>query len=209
MKKYLALILLLSLAAAFAACGDEPQKDPAANGTVGPVVSNPNDTPTLAYKRLFAAVKSKNIEAIKAEFSKASIATAQSQAAKSNVPVEEVYKNGFTATTFSETLPEIRDERIKGSMGAVEVWNSRDKTWEDLPFVREESGWKLAVGDVFAGTWKRPALGRAAREMQAANASSNNGMVNVGPNPDFNKLVNGNANINRISNANRTVNGRP
>ena len=85
MKKYLALILLLGLAAAFAACGDEPQKDPAANGTVGPVVSNSNDTPTLAYKRLFAAVKSKNIEAIKAEFSKASIATAQSQAATAKV----------------------------------------------------------------------------------------------------------------------------
>lgn len=205
MKKYLALTLLLTLAAVFAACGDDPTQNTNADTNSGSTVvnSNPNDTPTQAYKRLFAAVKSRDPEAVKAEFSKKSVAAAQSQAARANIPVEEVYKNGFTATTFSEALPEIRDERVNGNMGAVEVWNKRDKTWEDLPFILEESGWKLAVGDAFAGNWKRPGLGRAARELHAANALSvTNGMINGARN------VNLNHNMNRITNTYLNANGR-
>ncbi|HQU91397.1 MAG TPA: hypothetical protein PLK77_03830 [Pyrinomonadaceae bacterium] len=190
MKKYLALILLLALAAIFAACGDTPS----ANTTQ---TSNPNDTPTEAYKRLFAAVKSKNTEAIKAEFSKKSIAAAQAQAARGKIPVDEVFKNGFTATTFAETLPEMRDERVNGTMGALEVWNSKDSKWEDLPFVREDSGWKLAVGDMFAGSWKSPGRGRDAKEREAANAASGNATKIVNSNVNFNRSIpNANANVN-------------
>jgi len=198
MKKYLALILLLTIGAIFVACGDKPSGNTSSASTV----SNPNDSPTAAYKRLFAAVKAKNTEAIKAEFSKNSIAAAQTQAAKVKVPVEEVYKNGFTATTFSETLPDIRDERIKGNMGALEVWNSKESKWEDLPFILEESGWKLAVGDIFAGNWKSPGLGLDAKERAAANAASGNaGMINAMSNvklgANFNgRMMNVNANAN-------------
>ena len=195
MKKYLALFLLMLSAAAFVACGDTPNGSTASNA-----VQHPNDTPTEAYKRLFAAVKSKNTEAIKAEFSKNSIAAAQAQASRVNVPVEEVYKNGFTATTFSETLPEIRDQRINGDMGAIEVWNSQDSKWEDLPYIREETGWKLAVGEAFSGAWKRPGMGRAMRELNASNAStSNRSMVNAMPktNVNMNQMIaNARANVN-------------
>jgi hypothetical protein len=200
MKKYLALAIILCLAAVFIACGDQPGGNSNTAATAGP--ADPNDTPTAAYKRLFAAVKSRDLEAIKTEFSQKSIAMAQTQAARANVQVEEVYKNGFTATTFSETLPEIRDERVKGDMGAVEVWNARDKMWEDLPFIREGSGWKLAVGDAFAGSWRRPGPGRSAREMEASNiASGSNGIINGSPNVNMNdkirKLANANANSNK------------
>lgn len=205
MKKYLALTILLCFAAVFVACGDDPAQEANTGGAA--VNANPNDTPTEAYKRLYAAVKAKNIEGIKAEFSKKSIATAESQAARSKVPIEEVYKNGFTATTFSETLPDIRDERVKGDMGAVEVWNARDKIWEDLPFIREASGWKLAVGDAFAGTWKRPGPGRSLREMEAANiANGTNGVINASPNVNMNDEIRKLAN--RTANANANANKR-
>jgi hypothetical protein len=200
MKKYLALILLLAVGAIFVACGDKPSGNTSSEGPM----SNPNDTPTQAYKRLFAAVKAKNTEAIKAEFSKNSIAAAQTQAAKVKVPVEEVYKNGFTATTFSDTLPDIRDERVNGKMGALEVWNSKESKWEDLPFIREESGWKLAVGDIFAGNWKSPGLGLDAKERAAANAASgNSGMINAMSNVNLGANFNG-----RMLNVNANVNGR-
>lgn len=196
MKKYLALILLLVLGASFVACGDGPSGNTSSTTTTSN--ANPNDTPTEAYKRLYAAVKAQNTEAIKSEFSKNSLAAAQTQAARMKVPVEEVYKNGFTATTFAERLPEIRDERINGTMGAVEVWNSKENKWEDLPFIRESSGWKLAVGDVFAGNWTSPGLGRDTKERVAANAvSGNTTVVNVMSNVNFNNLrVNANANGN-------------
>lgn len=194
MKKYLALILLLAIGAIFLACGDKPS----GNASSLSAISNPNDTPTEAYKRLYAAVKAKNTEAIKAEFSKNSLTAAEAQAARMKVPVDEVFKNGFTATTFSDSLPEIRDERVAGKMGAVEVWNSKEKKWEDLPFIREDTGWKLAVGDIFAGNWKSPGPGRDAKERAAANAvSGNTTVINAMANVNFNSaLINANANIN-------------
>src|SRR5687768_17023745 len=72
------------------------------------------DTPTEAYKRLYAAVKSKDVEAIKKQLTKKSIEFGAMAAARNNTPAEKVYENGFTATTFSESLPNIRDERVNG-----------------------------------------------------------------------------------------------
>jgi hypothetical protein len=147
--------------------------------------SGGGDTPTEAYKDLFAAVKSKNVDNVKKQMSKKTIDFAQSVAARQNSPLEKVFENGFTATTFSPTLPEIRDERVKDNMGAVEVYNSKDSRWEDIPFIKEDGVWKLAVGDLFAGTWNSPGKGKSARDMEAANAVSNN-MIPAAPNSNFN-----------------------
>jgi hypothetical protein len=149
----------------------------AACGNGGQAVND--NTPTGAYKRLFTAVKSKNTEAIKKELSKRSIEFGVMFAQRSGKSVEQAYENGFTATTFSPTLPEIRDERVKDNMGAVEVYNSRDKTWEDLPFVYEDGAWKLAVGDLFAGTYQSPGKGRDLVEKEAANAQGNSSLQMV------------------------------
>lgn len=132
------------------------------------------NSPTGAYKALYAAVKSKDTEKIKATMSKKTQEFAQMVAGRQNAPVEKVYENGFTATTFSDTLPEIRDERIDGDFGAVEVWNTKESRWEDLGFVKEDGAWKLAIGEMFAGTFKSPGKGRAVKEQEAANATSNN-----------------------------------
>lgn len=132
------------------------------------------NSPTEGYKRLYAAVKSKDVEKIKAAMSKKTQDFAQMVAGRQNSPVEKVYENGFTATTFSDTLPEIRDERVNGEWGAVEVWNAKEKRWEDLGFVNEDGAWKLAIGEMFAGTFKSPGKGRALKEQEAANLTSNN-----------------------------------
>ena len=59
-------------------------------------------------------------------------------------------------------------------MGALEVHNDKENSWEDLPFVREDGQWKLAIGEMFANTWKSPGKGQAEKEREAANAMSNN-----------------------------------
>jgi hypothetical protein len=156
------------------ACGDQAR--------------NTADTPTEAYKRLYAAVKGKNTEEIKKLVSKSTQNFAEQAAAKQNTPIEKMYENGFTGTTFSETLPEIRDERVKGNFGAVEVWNSKERLWEDLPFVLEDGTWKLAFGDMFANTYQSPGRGRDHREKEAANA--------MGRGPAFENLPLGNTNVN-------------
>ena len=155
-----------------------------ANGT-STVGAGGGDSPTDAYKNLYTAVKSKNIDNIKKQMSKKTLDFAQSVASRQNSPLEKVFENGFTATTFSPSLPEIRDERVNDNMGAVEVYNSKDSRWEDIPFVKEDGKWKLAVGDLFAGTWNSPGKGRSVREMEASNSASNN-MIPAAPNSNAN-----------------------
>jgi len=128
-----------------------------------------NGTPTEAYKKLFDAVKSKDTERIKASMSQSTLGFADGHSKRTNQPIEKVLENGFMATTLAPTLPQTRDERVKDNMGAVEVYNIKESKWEDVPFIAENGEWKLAVGDLFANTYKLPSKGRATLEMEAAN----------------------------------------
>ncbi len=193
MKRIILLIGALGLLAVGFSCGGS-----------GGGITGGGESPTEAYKRLFKAVKAKDTEAIKAEMSVKSIEFAKMAAGRNNTPVEKVFENGFTATTMNATLPEIRDQRIADNMGAIEVYNSKDSRWEDLPFVLEDGKWKLAVGDLFAGTYKSPGKGRDALEKEAANAAnpnmtqapmpnmtSNTNVVPIVPKPASNAVANG------------------
>ena len=122
-----------------------------------------DNSPTGAYKRLFASVKSKDTEAIKMQMTWKTLEFVGALAERQNKPIEKILENGFTATTYSKTLPNIRNQRIANDMGAIEVWNSKDSRWEDLPFIKENGAWKLAVGELFDGTFKSPGPGLASR----------------------------------------------
>ncbi len=129
-------------------------------------------SPTEAYKMLYSAVKNKDQAAIKSNLSKKTHKLAETQSSRGGSSIERVYENGFTETTFAASLPTIRDERVNGTMGAIEVWNSQKSIWEDLPFILEDGSWKLAVGDVFSGAYKSPGRGRSEIEKEAANVMS-------------------------------------
>ncbi len=159
MFRILALILILGLLAAGFGCS----KDAVGGG---------GSSPTEAYKLLYSSVKAKNIDAVKQNLTTKTLELGAMQAARTGAPVESVYENGFTETTFASSLPTIRDERINGNMGAIEVWNAKKSSWEDLPFMIENGYWKLAVGDIFAGTYRSPGRGRDEREKEAANVMS-------------------------------------
>lgn len=148
-------------------------------------------SPTEAYQMLFAAVKSKEPDKIKLMMSENSIGFAGFVAGQQKKTVEEVLANGFTATTFSDVMPQMRDERIKENFGALEVLNNQ-KQWEDLPFVLENGSWKLAIGDMFKGSYEKPGIGQSVKEQEAANATSNN-MIEINPNANAN-----NANVQMI-----------
>lgn len=156
------LLLLAAGAAVISSCGGDAS-------TGG---SSASGTPTKAYKALYEAVKAKDMETVKGLMSQRSMDLAKMASEKQGKPVESVLENGFTATTFSPSVPEIRDERVKGEFGSIEVWNARDGVWEDLPFVAEGGKWKLAVGDLFSGSFKSPGKGRDLREKEAANAAN-------------------------------------
>lgn len=180
MHRITALLLVLFAFVTFMACGGGP----AAPGSGA-------DSPTEAYKRLYTAVKSKNTDQIKGTMTQKTLEFAEMVSGRNNTPIEKVFENGFTATTFAEKLPEIRDERIKDNFGSVEVWNAKDSRWEDLPFVKVDGTWKFAMGELFGGTFESPGKGRDQKEKEAANAlgggpqpanmpnAANNGNVQV------------------------------
>ncbi len=70
---------------------------------------------------LYAAVKAKDIERIKQLVSKNSLSLAEMSAQRYNQPLEKSLENGFLETNFAENLPPMRDERVKGEFGAVEI----------------------------------------------------------------------------------------
>ncbi len=142
-------------------------------------------SPTEAYQILYKAVKAKDTGKIKQMMSKNTLALAESQAQRQNQTIEKVLENGFLATTFSDTMPQIRDERIKDEFGAVEVYNQKESKWEDTFFINEGGGWKLAVGDLFKGSFKMPDKSKAQKEQEMSNSSMND-MVPVAPIADAN-----------------------
>lgn len=174
MRNIFLLILLGTVALSGIACGGGSGNANAGNKVASPerTCSAISDTPTEAYKRLYAAVKTKNTDTIKGEMSKNTQEFAESLAARQKNPIEKVYVNGFTKSTFAETLPEMRDERVAGCWGAVEVRNDADQIWEDLPFANEDGKWKFAMGEMFGGSYKSPGKSQGTREREAANSSN-------------------------------------
>jgi hypothetical protein len=132
---------------------------------------------TEAYKNLYDAVKSKNTENIKANMSKATVEFALTVAEMQKKTPEEMFKNGLIQSTSSEKLPPTRNERIKDNMGALEVQETNG-TWQDVPFVLEDGRWRLAVGDLFNGSYKKPAPSQAETE-------ANNNVPQIIPGPDI------------------------
>lgn len=137
-------------------------------------------TPTAAYEQLFKSVKSKNTEEIKKVMSKGTLAFAATAAGQYKKSEAEVLANGFSQTTFSDTLPPMRDERVSDKFGAVEVYSKKSSQWEDVPFVLEDGGWKLAIGDQFGGNFKSPGPSRTTREKINANAAGQGDLVPYG-----------------------------
>lgn len=169
-RKFFFALLLFALSSVIISCTQQTETK---------VEPGKAASPTEAYKMLYTAVKSKDTEKIKLMMSKGTVAFADGVSKQQNKPIAEIFANGFTATTFAETMPEIRDERIKDNYGKVEVYNQKDNRWEDLPFINEDGGWKLAVGDIFAGTFQDP--GRSQAQI-AADAANVNKMIPLNPN---------------------------
>lgn len=171
-NKISGLFLLLTVAVASLACQTQQAEPAAGNANTAAKPAVKAQTPTEAYQMLYAACKAKDSEKIKQLMSKGSLGLAGMQASMQKKSLEQVLENGLVAPTLAPSITEIRDERIKDNFGRIEVRNDQEKKWEDLPFILEDGGWKLAVGDLFAATFDpKDTLpkGKAQSEMDASN----------------------------------------
>jgi hypothetical protein len=173
--RIIGLILLLTMIAFAFSCSNPANT----NSSNTSAINTPTEkvdvgnakSPMEAYKMLFKAVKAKDSESIKKMMSAASLKFAEGAAAQRKQTIDEIVKNGFYASTITDQLPDMRDERIKDDFGALEVWVTKDQKWEDTSYVKEADGWKVAVGDVFGGSYKSPGVSQSTKEQMAANTN--------------------------------------
>lgn len=183
-NKIVSIFLLITFALWNLSCASQTAQisDNTNSNTTVSTAAAGAQTPTEAYKMLFAACKAKDVEKIKQLMSKSSLGLAEFSGSQQKKSIDDVLKNGLLAPTLAPTLSEIRDERVKDNFGAVEVFNPETKQWEDLPFILEDGGWKVAVGDVFQDKYKSPGKGRAQIEREASNTAvpmMSNSMANM------------------------------
>ncbi len=194
-KNKIISVLLLSIALLSLSCAKQTAQSGNkiinnTNSTSNSSIADKAQSPTEAYKMLYAAVKAKDTEKIKQMMTKNTIGLAEFNASNQRITLEKSLENGLVAPTLSPTLNEIREERVKDNFGAIEVFNPKDNLWEDLPFILEDGGWKLAVGDIFQNTYKSPGKGRAQIEREASGTGMPmpaNSVVNFPPIPEGNK----------------------
>lgn len=182
-KNLCAAVFALALGfVSFSCQATQTANNQAANQSAADVKKTINpQTPTEAYKMLFEAVKAKDTGKIEQILSKKSMSLAAYAAQTYKHSMEKQLENGMLETTMTDSLPEIRDERIKDNFAGIEVFNNKTNEWKETPFVFEDGGWRLAVGDQFANTYKSPGKGQAEIERQAANSAGNN-MIKITPN---------------------------
>lgn len=209
-NKIISLFLLTTIAVVGFSC----DKKPAANGTAnsgtsgGETIPASNaQSPTEAYKQLFAAVKAKDTAKIKSMMTKNTLGLAQFNAERQKISIDKSVENGLVAPTMSEKLTEIRDERIKGNNGAIEVFNEKENRWEDLPFLLEDGGWKLAIGDLFQGKFESPGKSKGETEREATNVMPMpvNGTTKFPEMKGNTNPIPGNANMMKTDDKNKTV----
>ncbi len=191
-KNKIISVFLLSVALLSVSCAKQTAQSDNNSNSGSSSSGDKAQSPTEAYKMLFAAVKAKDKEKIKQMMSKSTLGLAEFSGSQQKKSVDQILENGFVAPTLAPSLTEIRDERVKDNFGAVEVFNPKDDRWEDLPFVLEDGGWKLAVGDIFQNTYKSPGKGQAQIEREASNTGMPmpaNSVADFPPIPEGNKSV--------------------
>jgi hypothetical protein len=98
-------------------------------------------SPTGTAKAIYDSLKSKDVAAMKNAMSKSTLNAIEQSAKGRNKPVDDLIKEAF----FNEkgpTIPfEVRNEKINGDMGTLEVKTETGK-WQAFHFVKEDNLWK-------------------------------------------------------------------
>ena len=98
-------------------------------------------TPIDTFKTYITAAKKKDTTKMKLLLSSESIKMHEQEAKAQNVTLDDVVKR---ETLFNEgqKVVEFRNEKIDGDKATLEVKNTFG-SWETIPFVREDGGWKI------------------------------------------------------------------
>ena len=152
-KRTIKIIACTLALAAFVACGSNTTTNTASTSsntptaaptaTPAPTVEQAAATPTDAARQVFNAIKNKDINAVKAIFTKKTLATMEDAAKKRNQSLDDVLKGFVNDTTMPATFS-ARNEKIEGDRASVEVADEKGR-YSPMNFVKEDGAWKVSL----------------------------------------------------------------
>lgn len=98
-------------------------------------------TPLETFKTYTKAINQKDTTAMKLLLSAESLKMHEQEAKAQNVTVDDIVKRETLFREGQRKL-EFRNEKIDGDRATLEV-KTTDNQWESVPFVREDSVWKI------------------------------------------------------------------
>jgi len=100
-------------------------------------------SPTAAFKAFIEAQKNKDVAGMKKRLSKKSLVMAENAALAESKTTDQVLANDYPAAQ-AQKAPEMRNEKITGDSGTLEIKYDGVKEWQTMYFVKEDGDWKIA-----------------------------------------------------------------
>jgi hypothetical protein len=100
-------------------------------------------SPTATFKAFVEAQKNKDVAGMKKRLSRKTLTMAENSALAQKKTVDEAIAEGFDATK-AQKAPAMRNEKVTGDSGTLEVQYDGQKEWLTMYFVKEDGDWKIA-----------------------------------------------------------------
>jgi len=100
-------------------------------------------SPTAAFKAFIEAQKNKDVAGMKKRLSKKSLVMAENAALAESKTTDQVLANDYPAAQ-AQKAPEMRNEKITGDSGTLEIKYDGVKESQTMYFVKEDGDWKIA-----------------------------------------------------------------
>jgi hypothetical protein len=100
-------------------------------------------SPTATFKAFVEAQKNKDVAGMKKRLSRKTLTMAENSALAQKKTVDEAIAEGFDATK-AQKVPAMRNEKVTGDSGTLEVQYDGQKEWLTMYFVKEDGDWKIA-----------------------------------------------------------------
>jgi hypothetical protein len=112
-------------------------------------------SPTATFKGFIDAQKNKDVAGMKKRLSKKSLVMAENAALAESKTIDQVLANDYPAAQ-AQKVPEMRNEKLTGDSGTLEVHYDGVKEWQTMYFVKEDGDWKIAFDKALDEMLKKP-----------------------------------------------------
>ena len=99
-------------------------------------------SPTATFKAFIEAQKNKDVAGMKKRLSKKTLTMVENAALAQSKSIDQSIADDFPAAQ-AQKVPEMRNEKITGDSGSLEVHYDGVNEWQTMYFVKEDGDWKI------------------------------------------------------------------